>query len=86
MGKKQKGLVIEDIALLWTLKKRRINIGIITVPDNAAQNVADGLIKADVKAILNFAPKYIDVPKKIKVITIDIALYLARLPYYVPSE
>lgn len=86
VGKKQNGLVIEDVALLGTLKERRINLGIIAVPDEAAQNVADDLIKVGVKAILNFAPRYIEVPKRIKVITIDIALYLACLPYYVTSK
>ncbi|MHC4322675.1 MAG: redox-sensing transcriptional repressor Rex [Planctomycetota bacterium] len=83
VGKKRNGLVIEDVALLGTLKERKIDLGIIAVPDDAAQDVADELIKVGVKAILNFAPRYIEVPKRVKVITIDIALYLARLPYYV---
>ncbi|HUT47152.1 MAG TPA: redox-sensing transcriptional repressor Rex [Sedimentisphaerales bacterium] len=86
VGKKRNGLVVEDVALLGTLKERRIDMGIIAVPDDAAQNIADDLIKAGVKAILNFAPRYIEVPKRVKVITIDIALYLACLPYYVPSK
>jgi redox-sensing transcriptional repressor len=86
VGKKLNGLVVENVALLGTLKERRIDMGIIAVPDDAAQNIADDLIKVGVKAILNFAPLYIEVPKRVKVITIDIALYLARLPYYVPSK
>lgn len=86
VGKKRNGLVVEDVALLETLKERRIVLGIIAVPDDAAQNVANDLIKVGVKAILNFAPRYIEAPKSVKVITIDIALYLARLPYYVPTK
>ena len=86
VGKKINGLVVEDVALLRTLKDRRINIGIIAVPGSVAQNVADDLIEVGVKAILNFAPQYIEVPRRVKVITIDIALYLARLPYYVPPK
>jgi len=31
---------------------------------------------------LNFAPHHLVVPKKVKVITIDIAMELGRLPYY----
>ena len=38
-----------------------------------------------VKGILNFSPCHIVVPKKIKVITIDIAMDLARLPYYMSA-
>ena len=86
MGKKRNGLVVEDIALLGTLKERGINLGITAVPGEAAQNVTNDLIKVGVKAILNFAPRYIEVPKSVKVITIDIALYLARLPYYISSK
>jgi len=86
VGMKINGLVVENVALLGTLKERRINLGIIAVPEDAAQNVTNDLIKVGVKAILNFAPRYIEAPKSVKVITIDIALFLARLPYYVPSK
>jgi NADH/NAD ratio-sensing transcriptional regulator Rex len=39
-----------------------------------------------VNGILNFAPCYLKVPKKVKVITIDIAMDLARMPYYLPPS
>jgi redox-sensing transcriptional repressor len=86
IGKIRNGLIIEDISLLGTLKERDITLGIIAVPGDAAQKIADDLIEVGIKAILNLAPRYIEVPKRLKVITIDIALYLARLPYYVPSK
>jgi len=86
VGKKLSGLIIEDVSLLGTLKDRGINLGILAVPGEAAQDVADDLIKVGIKAILNFAPQYIEVPRGVKVVTIDIALYLARLPYYVSSK
>jgi redox-sensing transcriptional repressor len=86
VGKKRNGLIVEDISLLGTLRKQHITLGIIAVPGDVAQNIANDLIKVGVKAILNFAPQYIEVPKRVKVITIDIALYLARLPYYVPPK
>lgn len=84
IGKKVGNVVIEDVSNLRTLKKRRINLAIIAVPHDAAQQTADALVKAGVKGILNFSPCYITVPKKVKVITIDIAMDLARLPYYMP--
>jgi len=61
-------------------------MAIIAVPEAAAQKAADALVKAGIKGILNFVPRRINVPKKIKVITIDIATDLARLPYYIPSS
>ena len=82
IGKKIKNVEILDISKLDTLKKHSIKLGIIAVPRNAAQEIADALVKAGVTGILNFSPCYIMVPKKVKVITIDIAGYLARMPYY----
>ena len=85
IGRKINNIRIEDVSNLRTLKKRRINLAIIAVPREAAQQTADALVKAGVKGILNFSPCHITVPKKVKVITIDIAMDLACLPYYMPA-
>ena len=85
IGRKIGNITIEDVSNLRTLKKRQINLAIITVPRDAAQQTADALVKAGVKGILNFSPCHITVPRKVKVITIDIAMDLARLPYYMPA-
>jgi redox-sensing transcriptional repressor len=85
VGKKKGPVVVEDVSKIAGLKKRRANLGIIAVPAAAAQRTADALVEAGVKGILNFAPVRINVPKKIKVITIDIAIELARLPYYMAA-
>jgi redox-sensing transcriptional repressor len=84
IGKTVKGIKVQDVSKLSALKKKGIMLGIIAVPAHAAQDVADRLVKAGIKGILNFAPYYIDVPKKVKIISIDIAMDLARLPYYLP--
>jgi redox-sensing transcriptional repressor len=84
IGRKVKGITIENVSDIDVLKKRNVSIGIITVPQSAAQETADALVRAGVKGVLNFAPCYITVPKKVKVITIDIAMDLARLLYYMP--
>ena len=86
VGRKVKNITIEDASNLGTLRKRKINLAIIAVHRGAAQETADALVKAGVKGILNFSPCYITVPKKVKVITIDIAMDLARLPYYMPAS
>lgn len=86
IGKKiKKNIEIMDVSKLDVIKKHNIKLGIIAVPRSAAQETADKLVKAGVTGILNFSPCYIMVPKKIKVITIDIAGYLARMPYYTPT-
>jgi len=83
IGGKINNVRIEDVPCLRTLRRRKISLAIIAVPRDAAQQIADALVKAGVKGILNFSPLRITVPKKVKVITIDIAMELARLPYYI---
>lgn len=85
IGRKINNIKIEGVTKLSTLKKRGINLAIIAVPREAAQQTAERLVEAGVKGILNFSPCYIMVPKRVKVITIDIAMDLSRLPYYMPA-
>ena len=86
IGKKIKNnIVIEDVSKLKMLKKRNISIAISAIPREVAQETADSLVKAGVKAVLNFSPCHINVPKKVKIIDIDIATDLARLPYYIST-
>ena len=86
IGRKVTNITIENVSRLWTLKKRKIKLAVLAVPRQAAQEAADALVKAGVKGILNFSPCHIAVPKKVKVITIDIAIDLACLPYYMPAS
>jgi len=85
VGRKISNIEIEDVSKISSLKRRKIDLGIVAVGADAAQQTADALTKAGVKGILNFSPCRLTVPKKVKVITIDIALDLARLPYYMPA-
>lgn len=82
IGKKISGLIVEDISKLGSLKRRGIHFAILVVPENAAQEMADSLVEAGIKGILNFSPSHIKVPKKVKVVSIDISMDLACLPYY----
>lgn len=54
----------------------------LTVPVSAAQAVADQLILAGVKAILNYAPVNLNVPNHVKVQHIDPSTHLQRMTYY----
>lgn len=85
IGKTKSNITIEGIAGLDSVREKNIKIAIIAVPRPAAQQIADTLVQAGVTGILNFAPCYLKVPKKVKVVTINIATDLARLPYYMPQ-
>jgi redox-sensing transcriptional repressor len=65
------------------LRKDGIDLAIIALPESAAQQITNLLVRAGIKGILNFSPVHIQVPRRVKVITIDIAMNLARLPYYI---
>ena len=82
IGKTKNNITIEDVSKISSIKRRKVDLGIIAVPAKDAQAVADDMVKAGVKGILNFSTRHIVVQKKIKVISIDIAMDLARLPYY----
>jgi len=86
IGRRIGGITVEDVSKIRALRKRGIDLGIITVPCEAAQETFDNLITAGVKGILSFSPCHKTGPKKVKLITIDIAMDLARLPYYIPAS
>lgn len=65
------------------VKDRNIQIGIVAVPAQAAQKVADALIDAGVRGILNFAPMRLDVHKKVSVASVDFLLSLEQLAFQV---
>ena len=85
VGREVSGVEIEDITRIATLQERGISLGIVAVPHAAGQFIVDKLVAAGVRGILNFAPCKIDAPRRVKVITLDIAMELARLPYYMPA-
>jgi redox-sensing transcriptional repressor len=84
IGKVVSGVEIEDPARIGALRQRDISLAIVAVPRSAAQATVDQLVAAGVRGILNFAPSKVIAPKRVKVITLDIAMELARLPYYIP--
>jgi redox-sensing transcriptional repressor len=59
-----------------------IAIGVIATPATAAQSVADRMVAAGLRSILNFAPAKLAVPKGVTVRKVDLAVELQILAYY----
>ncbi len=59
-----------------------ISIGIIATPPAAAQEVAERLVDAGVKSILNFAPGVVNVPPDVTVRKVDLSIELQILSFY----
>jgi redox-sensing transcriptional repressor len=64
------------------LQAANIQIAMITVPTKVAQDVADTLIEAGIKAIMNYAPVVLTVPSDIRVQHIDPSIHLQRMTFY----
>jgi redox-sensing transcriptional repressor len=57
-------------------------IGVIATPAAAAQAVADALVAAGVRSLLNFAPAVLTVPDGVRVRKVDLAIELQILAFY----
>ena len=79
LGKPVEVLHIERIKEV--VKERKIEIGIITTSASEAQNVADMLVEARVRGILNFAPAQITVPEGYVVKDVFFTTILDNLTY-----
>lgn len=83
IGQRIGDFVIEDSAnLVEKVKAAGIKIAMLTVPASAAQEVADKLVQAGIRAILNYAPISLNVPGNVKVQYIDPSIHLQRMTYY----
>ncbi|MBL8077763.1 MAG: redox-sensing transcriptional repressor Rex [Anaerolineales bacterium] len=83
VGEKIGEFVVEDAEkIAEKIKSAGIKIAMLTVPASAAQSVADKLIQAGVRAILNYAPISLTVPNNVKVQYIDPSTHLQRMTYY----
>ncbi len=84
VGQKVGNLEINDIVgMAETIKQNKIKIAMLTVPATAAQEMAEQLVKAGVKAILNYAPISLNVPAGVRVQYIDPVTHLQRMTYYI---
>jgi redox-sensing transcriptional repressor len=74
--------MVRDVRQLEAdLKKEPTDIAILVTPAESAQEVTDRLVRAGVKAILNFAPVPLAVPGDVAVQSVNMALELETLSY-----
>ncbi len=78
------GLVIEPVSRLRELiRELHIQIGIITTPPDAAQRVADLLMDAGIKGILNFSPTQVKTPEGYTIENVDFTVRFENLAYHI---
>jgi len=82
-GRTVNGLSILPLGdLPRVVKAAGIQIGVIAVPAEFAQLVADRLVAAGVRAILNFAPARVKVPKNVRLQNVDLSIELENLSFH----
>ena len=83
-GRKYGAFLIQPMnELADTIQRLNIRMGIITVPADYAQKVADELVSAGIKGILNFAPVSLNVPPDVSIAAVDLAVQLEQLSFAV---
>ena len=87
IGTRINGVKVYDFAKLnAVVESKIIDIGVITVPADKAQLVADALINAGIKGILNFTPTKIDVPYDVHLVNADVLVKLTTLTYHLSQD
>ena len=64
------------------LKTRAVQIAILAVPVESAQPVTDQLVAAGIRAVLNFAPARLRVPRDVRLKNVDLSIELETLSFY----
>ncbi len=82
IGTKIHGIEIFPVDKIADLAARmKVNIGIITVPADAAQEMADIMVEGGIKAIWNFAPVQLKVPEEVILESVSLAQSLGVLTH-----
>ncbi|HDE3317326.1 redox-sensing transcriptional repressor Rex [Staphylococcus aureus] len=86
IGQKIGNVIVKDNdELITTLKKEEIDVVILTTSERVAQKVADELVQAGVKGILNFTPGRINTPSDVQVHQIDLGIELQSLLFFMKN-
>ena len=83
IGKKIGALVAKDVRELDEfVKTNNIQIAVLAIPAEYAQDVIDDLVDAGITAILNYAPIYLHAPQGVQIEHIDPSVHLQKLSYF----
>lgn len=82
IGRALDGIQVRDIAHLERdVAKERPHIAVVTVPAEEAQRIVDRVVKAGVRAVLNFAPTQLHAPTDVVIKNVNMAMELEGLSF-----
>ena len=65
------------------VREHSVKMAILTVPADAAQAVVNQLVHAGITGILNFSPIVLTVPEEVMVNSVNVAIELENLSYFI---
>ena len=87
LGQKIDGLEIFGMQqLAEVIRQTGAELAVVAVPAEAAQGVADALVAAGIRGILNFAPTVLRLPQGVSLVAVDLAVQLEQLAFLVHLE
>ncbi len=83
----RRGVPIHDLKdLKKVVRKEHIDIAVIAVPAESAQQVLDQVVAAGIKAVLNFSPGALKAPADVKIKGVDLTVSLESLSFYLAQD
>ena len=87
IGKKVGDAAVLDVKNFAAVVKRdKIELAVIAVPALAAKDALDIVLKAGIRAVMNFAPVALKAPPGVKLKTIDLTTSLESLSYFLAKH
>jgi redox-sensing transcriptional repressor len=87
IGQQVENLTIHDFKeVAAVVAATKAELGLLTVPAEAAQAVADVLVAAGIRGLLNFAPVVLRPPAGVSLVAVDLTVQLEQLAFLVQMK
>lgn len=87
LGQPINGMEVHPLSqLAEILANTKAELGVLAVPVEAAQEVANQLVAAGIRGLLNFAPIVLRVPPHVRLVTVDLTVQLEQLAFLVQTN
>ena len=84
MGQRLEGLTVRSVEQMpAVIEATGAELGLLAVPAEAAQQVANALVAAGIRGVLNFAPTAVRLPPTVSLVSVDLAVQLEQLAFLV---
>ena len=87
VGQTIQGILVRPLEdLPEVVKSSGLRLGLIVVPAEHAQAVAERLVAAGIEGIVNFAPVTLSLPPQVQIVAVDLAIELEQLSFAVTNK